>query len=142
MDPKLREILYRVKASAVDVGKTAGKFAGGVVERTKINLQIFDLNTEIDIAYKEIGKLVFAVHNGEEICSEAIQSKIEEIDAKNEQIAILRDKLSDFKNASKTCPACGKTATEKDAFCPSCGYKFQVDSTCNDDSCGCCDEAE
>ncbi len=145
MDPKIREMLYRVKTSAVDAGKVAGKFAGGVVEQAKINLSIFDLNSEIDVAYKEIGKLVFAVHNGEEISSEAIQSKIEEIDEKKQQVEILRKKLSGYKGA-KSCPVCGRVVSEKDVFCATCGYKFESDTSAQADecdaSCDCDDKTE
>ena len=146
MDPKIREMLYRVKESAVDAGKVAGKFAGGVVEQAKINLSIFDLNSEIDVAYKEIGKLVFAVHKGEEISSEAIQSKIEEIDEKKQQVEILRKKLAGVKGTSKSCPVCGRSVADKDVFCATCGYKFENDSSAQADecdaSCDCDDKAE
>ncbi|MBR6748700.1 MAG: hypothetical protein IKM07_07150 [Clostridia bacterium] len=97
MDPKVREILSKARVSAVNYGKAAGKYAGNVVEQAKINLQIFDLNTEIEVAYKEIGKLVYAVHAGEEVCNEAVQAQIEKIDSKTAQIAELRARLSGIK---------------------------------------------
>ena len=97
MDPKVKEILSRARVSAVNYGKAAGKFVGSVAEQAKINLQIFDLNTEIEVAYKEIGKLVYAVHAGEEVCNEAVQAEIEKIDSKTAQIAELRARLSGIK---------------------------------------------
>ncbi len=81
MDPKVRELLNKLKESALVYGKAAGKFAGNVVEQAKLNLQIFDLNTENDHATKEIGRLVYALHAGEDVCNEAVQSQIEAIDS-------------------------------------------------------------
>jgi len=147
MDAKIREMLYKVKNSAVDAGKAAGKAAGNVVEQAKINIRIFDLNTEIEMNYKEIGKLVYSVHKGEEVCSEAIQTLIESIDEKNAQIKELKEKLESFKSG-KTCPKCGKVMGEKDAYCSGCGQKIEREeaacdaaSCCENDSCD-CEEAE
>ena len=149
MDPKLKEILNKVRLSALDAGKAAGKFAGDVVEQAKLNIQIFDMNTDIEVSYKEIGKLVYAIHKGSEICPEAIESLIEVIDEKNNQIAQLREKLNSYKNASKICPVCGRTVADADAYCAGCGYKFTDDANdtakASEDSencCNCCDCSE
>lgn len=134
MDAKIREMLYRVKNSAVDAGKAAGKAAGNVMEQAKLNIRIFDLNTEIDVNYKEIGKLVYSVHKGEEICSEAIQTLIEAIDDKTAQIKTIREKLDSFKASALSCPTCGKTVSAKDVYCSACGHKF-TDDSCSASEC-------
>jgi len=136
MDAKIREMLYRVKNSAVDAGKAAGKMANSVVEQAKLNLRIFDLNTEIDVSYKEIGKLVYSVHKGEEVCSEAIQTLIEAIDAKNAEIKQIREKLDSNKASTLSCPKCGKAVSESDVYCSGCGYKFESECCCDaEDTC-------
>lgn len=140
MDAKIREMLYKVKNSAVDAGKAASKAAGSVVEQAKLNLRIFDLNTEIDVSYKEIGKLVYSVHKGEEVCSEAIQTLIEAIDAKNAEIKTIREKLDAGKTSALTCPKCGRTVGAQDAYCSGCGHKFEAECCCEDVKKDCCTE--
>ena len=99
MDAKVRELLNKVKEGALTYGKAASRFAQDTAEKARINLQIFDLNTEIDVAYKEIGKLVYAMHAGEEVCNEAVQSQIEAIDTRNAQLVELRGRLAAYKAA-------------------------------------------
>jgi len=125
MDPKVKELLSKARASAVTYGKAAGKFAGSVVEQAKLNLQIFDLNTEIEVAYKEIGKLVYAVHTGEEVCNEAVQAQIEKIDSKTEQIAELRARLTEVK---------------EDGECTSVAAEPVVCECEEEPACCCCEE--
>ncbi len=108
MDAKVRELLNKVKEGALTYGKAASRFAQDTAEKARINLQIFDLNTEIDVAYKEIGKLVYAMHAGEEVCNEAVQSQIEAIDTRNAQLVELRGRLAAFKAA----PAAEEPAAE------------------------------
>lgn len=104
MDAKVRELLNKVKEGALTYGKAASRFATDTAEKARINLQIFDLNTEIDVAYKEIGKLVYAMHAGDEVCNEAVQSQIEAIDSKNVQLGELRSRLAGFKAAPAEAP--------------------------------------
>ncbi|NMA09080.1 MAG: hypothetical protein GX929_08215 [Clostridiales bacterium] len=134
MDPKVRELLNKVKESALTYGKAGVKFASETAERARLNLQIFDLNTEIDIAYKEIGKLVYAMHAGDEVCSEAVQSQIEAIDSRRAQIAELRARLSSFK---------AKPAEEKAEECCCCGEVecyCEEEAECFEEEVECCDE--
>ena len=65
MDMKMQAFLDKVKDMADKTGKVsrhaagvAGKKANDLALATRINLQIFDLNTECEALYKEIGKLV------------------------------------------------------------------------------------
>lgn len=64
MDAKVREILMKVKESAVDAGRSAGKVATDLMNQAKLNLRIVELNSEIESAYKNLGKMLYAVHNG------------------------------------------------------------------------------
>ena len=131
MDPKVKELLNKARASAVTYGKAAGKFAGNVVEQAKLNLQIFDLNTEIEVAYKEIGKLVYAVHAGEEVCNEAVQAQIEKIDSKTAQIAELRARLAEVKDDSEGTPVAAEP----------CSCVEPATAECEEKNGCCCDES-
>ena len=69
MDAKVREILMKVKESAVDAGRSASKVATDLMNQAKLNLRIVELNSEIESAYKNLGKMLYAVHNGIETVS-------------------------------------------------------------------------
>ena len=76
----------RTGVVATRAADAAGKTATSFVSATKLNMQIFDLNTEIEILYKEIGKMVYHVHTGMEEDQDALQAKLLLIDEKLEKI--------------------------------------------------------
>jgi len=124
MDAKIRELFGKVKSSAADVSRKTGKAASGLMNQAKLNLRIAELNAGIDANYKELGKLLYAVHNGVEIPADAIDAALEEIDGKLEEISALRDSLHAAK-ADVTCPVCGKYVGKKAAFRSACGGKIE-----------------
>ena len=102
MDMKMQAFLDKVKDMADKTGKVsrhaagvAGKKANDLALATRINLQIFDLNTECEALYKEIGKLVYDLHRGAEVTNEEMDEKMAQVDAKQEKLAVLRDKLAE-----------------------------------------------
>ena len=102
---------------AADVaGKKATELAGA----TRINLQIFDLNTECEVLYKEIGRMVYELHRGNEVSNDEMDEKIAALDAKQEKIAALREELAGMRTIV-VCPHCGKTCSREDAYCSGCG---------------------
>ena len=131
MDPKVKEIIEKVKltakAAAEAAGKAAeaaGKKAEELFEVTKINLKIFDLNNEIEILYKEIGRLLYHAHLGtidEE--ENDIQEKLERVDSKNAEIVILKSKINEKKNIRK-CAGCERVWDKDFEYCPVCGAKL------------------
>lgn len=130
MDNKVNRFLEKAKVSAELLANrtglaanTAGKTASTVMEATRLNLQIFDLNTEIEILYKEIGKMVYAVHTGMAENQEDLQIRLELIDEKQEKIAEIREKLNQIK-AKTICPNCGKECASSDTFCSDCGAQL------------------
>jgi len=129
MDDKIKSILKAVKATAVAAGQAAGraaeatgKKAGEVVEQTKLNLHIIDLESEINDLYKDIGRLVYASKNDTVIDTSEIEEKILRIDEKREEIEQARAKIDMLKRTRK-CPNpdCGRKCSKEDKFCPSCG---------------------
>ena len=107
----------RAASKAAD---SASKKAGGLVELTKQNFRIFDLNTDIELLLKEIGKLVYATHTGEEIDADEITERLNQIDEKNEEIARLKERIAERKTAVR-CPECGEVCEKEDAYCRKCG---------------------
>lgn len=101
MDTKLQSFLDKVKDTASRTGRSvgraadaAGKKASEMAAATRLNLRIFDLNTECDVLFRDIGRMVYELHRGDEVTSEDMDAKLEEVDAKKEQLAELRDQLA------------------------------------------------
>ena len=130
MDMKMQAFLDKVKDMADKTGKVsrhaagvAGKKANDLALATRINLQIFDLNTECEALYKEIGKLVYDLHRGAEVTNEEMDEKMAQVDDKQEKLAVLRDKLAEMRSVT-ACPHCGKPCGKDDAYCSSCGAEL------------------
>jgi ElaB/YqjD/DUF883 family membrane-anchored ribosome-binding protein len=129
MDEKIRNIISEVKTMAVAAGQAAGraaeatgKKAGEVLEQTKLNLRIIDLESEINDLYREIGKTVYSAKSEAGIETISIEEKIALIDEKRDEIEYTRAKIDVLKKTRK-CPNpdCGKRCSKDDKFCSSCG---------------------
>src|SRR5699024_6317584 len=101
MDAKVQSFLDKIKVMAEKTGKAAGRAADVAGKKatelagaTRINLQIFDLNTECEVLYKEIGRMVYELHRGNEVSNDEMDEKIAALDAKQEKIAALREELA------------------------------------------------
>lgn len=130
MNEKIKRIWDKICASAGAAGEfasktvdSAGKKATNVYNVSKINLKIFDLKTDIDILYKEIGRLIYAAHTNEETSTEELDARLLAIDEKNGQIEELRAQLESAKEAKK-CRECGKINERDSAFCSGCGAQL------------------
>lgn len=130
MDPKVKVLVEKAKLTASAAADAAGraassasKKAGSLMEVTKLNMKVFDLNTDIELLYKEIGKCVYLTHTGTEVDPEEISAKITEIDEKYAKIAELKNELA-ARKSTKTCPVCGKPCSKDDAFCSVCGTEL------------------
>lgn len=127
MDAKVQSFLDKIKVMAEKTGKAAGraadvagKKANELASATRLNLQIFDLNTECEVLYKEIGRRVYDLHRGVEVSNDEMDEKIAAVDAKQEKITALREELAGMKTIV-VCPHCGKTCSREDAYCSGCG---------------------
>lgn len=130
MEQKAMNLMSRIKASSevltdrtVKAANVATKKATTVVESTKLNLRIFDLNSEMDQLYKELGRMLYDTHCGIEVDQEEIQVKLSLIDEKREAVSEIRAKLQSLK-ASSQCPNCGKQCASGDVFCSGCGAQL------------------
>ena len=130
MEQTVRDLLEKAKELACAAGKAAGnaadaasKKAGEAFETTKLALSNFDLNTDIEMLYKEIGKNVYLTHKGEEVDPEKISETLAKIDEKFEKIEANKKQMAFIKTVA-VCPACGAECDKKDAFCRVCGQKL------------------
>jgi hypothetical protein len=94
-----------------------------VVNTSKINLKIFDLTTDIDILYKEVGKLIYAAHTNEESSTEELEARLLAIDEKMREIEDLKACLENRKN-EKVCENCGKRNDADSIYCAACGERL------------------
>lgn len=132
MEDRVKELFAKVKHTAAAAGKAAAEVyknaserAGDLVENTKINLQIFDLNHELSELYLSLGKLVYAAHADPESDTQAVSGLLEQVDAKKAEIEALGEKLKDLRN-SIICPnaQCAARCGKDDKFCRRCGTKL------------------
>ena len=130
MNDRIRNIFEKVYSGASVAGEIATKTAELAGEKakdaynsSKINLKIFDLKTDIDILYKDIGKLIYSAHKNEDSSVEEIDKRLEAIDERMERIEMLRAELSK-KGETKICEECGKENPQDSAFCLKCGTEF------------------
>ena len=110
MDEKVKELLEKAKLTAGLAADGAVKAAGVVsqkgtqlVEKTKRSFQVFDLNNDVELLMREIGRMVYLTHTGAET-DEAAQ---------------------EAEKTTAVCPVCGKACDKNDLYCRVCGEKLQ-----------------
>ena len=131
MEQKVKDMLEKAVTSAEIIADKTGKAAvkaadkmrdhtSGVVERTKLGLRLVDVQSSIELLYKEVGRMVYDAHNGIEIDREELEARLCLIDEKEELLQQLRAQVAESKEGS-LCPVCGETCSKEDAFCKKCG---------------------
>ncbi len=127
MEERVKELLERVRSTAVTVGEAAGatarcagKCAGQMVDVAKLNMRIFDLKSEIDGHLKTVGQIVYDTHRGAGVDAAPMDGLLEQIDRNYAAIAELKERIAVLKHA-RQCPACGAACGREDKFCKDCG---------------------
>ena len=130
MDERVRELLDRVRGTALTMGEAAGataryaaKCAGQTVDIAKLNMKIFDLKTDINTLLREVGQAVYDTHLGRTADQSALDGMLSQIDEKNRAIDELKDRIAALKHA-KECPDCGASCGRDYKFCKNCGRPF------------------
>lgn len=126
----LQNLFAKVKVSASKIAEKgaematfAGKKASNLAETTKLNIQIFDINTEIEILYKELGQLTYDSKNGLNVSDDDMQIKTQLITEKLEKIQSIRLDINYIAD-NVACPVCDKACDSESSFCNSCGAKL------------------
>ncbi len=120
---KLREIAAKTTEAAGLAAGMVGEKANAFMSSTRSNLKLFDLNSECEVLFKDIGMMIYNMHRGVEVLDEDMESKLAELDAKQEQISALRAEM-EKERVTVTCPECGKKCSTDDAYCSGCGGKL------------------
>lgn len=129
MDDRVRELLDRVRETAVTMGEVAGstaryaaKCAGQTVDIAKPNMKIFDLKTDINDLLRQAGQVVYDTHLGKPAQAD-IEALLVQIDQKHTDIGELKARIAALKDC-KECPACGASCGRDDLYCKRCGTAF------------------
>lgn len=127
MKDSIRGIWDKICAGATVAGEFAAKTAEtvtskaqGVYNSSKVNLKILDLTTDIEVLYKEIGRIIYAAHTNEESSAEELDARLLAIDEKMKEIEDLRLSVASD-SEEKVCPECGKENAGDSNFCANCG---------------------
>lgn len=130
MDERVRELLDRVRGTAVTVSEAAGataryagKCAGQMVDVAKLNMKIFDLKTDINELLRKIGNVVYGAHLGSDSDQNTIESMLAELDEKHAAIEELKERIATLKHL-RECPSCGAGCGRDDKFCKECGKEL------------------
>lgn len=131
MNDKFKTVWDKICAGAAAAGEfaaktaeSAGEKARGVYNTSKTSLKIFDLTTDVEVLYKEIGRLVYAAHANEDISTEELEERLTAVDEIKKQIETLRSEQKKEK-AEKACPECGKICDGESVYCSACGTRLE-----------------
>lgn len=121
------EKVYATASTAGDFASKAfdgaGKKAGEVYNASKLRVKILNIRTDMDILFKEAGKLVWAEHCDEEIQEEKLHALMLTLDEKKKELEELSEALEEVKGVKK-CESCGEANSRKNAFCSACGNEL------------------
>ncbi len=117
---KIKVVAEQTRTATVRAADRAGRKANEMAQATRLNLQIFDRNTECEVLYKEIGKVIYDIHQGAETEEDTIENKLLALDALHTELDALRTEVASLKTVC-TCPHCGRQCSRGDAYCAGCG---------------------
>lgn len=120
---EFKDILSKVKNQVSTIADVTERKGKEVYETSISGVKIFDLKSQIEGIYKEIGRLVYESHNGIEVSESTIKFKIAEIDRKKEQIEALKNKSEQMKTMV-VCTNCNRAFAKEDKCCPECGLTY------------------
>lgn len=119
----LDEIFEKAKTQAEFLYETATKKGADVLDTSKIKLKIFDLKSDVNTHYKELGKLVFKSQTGTNVTEDELQKIIAILLAKKDEITALNAELLQ-KKKPKICKGCETICGADDKSCSNCGGKL------------------
>lgn len=127
MNEKVKELLSRVRGTAQQAGaaaesaaRYASQKAGNALDITRLNVQIYELNSDISNLLRSAGQIMYDAHLGVETDEVMLNNILSQLDEKNGQIMELRAQIDGLKRQQE-CPCCGAPCSPADRFCKSCG---------------------
>ena len=119
------EAAASAKETAADVAYIASQVGTELLANAKVRIRIVELESQVNTALKELGKMLYATHTGTPTEPEVMIAKLEEIDKLNEALALLKGGIAKEPPAAEpACPTCCADTQEGDEFCRECGGKL------------------
>lgn len=114
------EFLDKVKKVAADVAAVSSKQSKKLYTIAKINLEIVEKQNAVKALYKEIGFEAYKSYKEAGNIAEVIKTKLEKIDALEDEMAVLRKAIDDMKNVEEVgvedIPAEDSEAIDADVY--------------------------
>ena len=114
------------------LGETISSKSKDVAKKAKDMAEIAGLNGKISSqeeiirkAYIEIGKSFYEKYKDD--LTNEFGAECEKITVANDEIVKIRSEIQKIKNC-KVCPGCSTEIAGEAAFCPKCGFKFEVET--------------
>lgn len=127
MDEKVKALMERVRETATFVGDaanataiSAGRYAGQMLDVTKLNVTIFDLKSERNDQLRRLGQSIYDTHLGKETDPAVMQKLLEQVDETNRQLDEVKERVALLRQ-TKTCSKCGALCGREDKYCKECG---------------------
>lgn len=127
MEPRMEMLFEKLKVAVGKTGEAATKAVDSatqvtrqVAHSTKLSAKLFDVNNELEVQYREAGKMIYDMRQGIELSQDELEQRFLAIDDLRLHAEELRAQIADNK-AGKICPACGAICPKEAAFCASCG---------------------
>lgn len=108
---------------AESITRSAISKSSDIVDQSKINFNIKELEHKIDDVCLNIGKYVYSQFENDVQFTGDVQEKCELIKEYKNEINELKKDLAISKN-SVVCSSCGKFVANNSNFCPECGAKI------------------
>lgn len=114
------------------IGETISSKSKDVAKKAKDMAEIAGLNGKISTqeeiirkAYLEIGKAFYEKYKND--LSNEFGAECEKITVAKDEIDTIKSEIHKIKNC-KVCSSCGAEIMEEAAFCPKCGFKFEIET--------------
>lgn len=117
------EAAQAVKANAANAAYAAGQVSTELLATAKVRMKIVELESQVNTALRDLGKMLYATHTGTPTESEVMIEKLTEIDRLNEELEILKGGIAK-EPVVPTCSTCCAQVQEGDEFCRECGGKL------------------
>lgn len=132
MDINIRQLLKKIKETAIDAGHAAGKAGRDIWDQAKLGIRLAELNGKVEEQYMDLGKKLYSIHCGGEDADEGIDEGLMTLDGLMAEIGAVKDEIAKYSKCALICPNCGKSVKKSDIFCSACGTKLAEEEPCEE----------
>ena len=119
---KLKKGVVQVKEKAEKITKDAVDGTKKVIDRTKYNYTVSELESRINDILAELGKKLYQEHENGEDFDDDIKENCKKIDELKKEIEEIKLKIAETTNGA-VCTECGSLLDKDASFCKKCGSK-------------------